>query len=128
MKIHKTLVGVVAALGGVFALGAAPMAQPADVTARTTGASAAVAPPPLTKADADVWLDGFMPFALASGDVAGAVVVVVKDGAILTERGFGYADVAKRLPVDPQNTLFRPGSASKLFTWTAVMQQVQAGK
>jgi CubicO group peptidase (beta-lactamase class C family) len=30
--------------------------------------------------------------------------------------------------VDPQLTLFRPGSVSKLFTWTAVMQQVQAGK
>ncbi|WP_422056624.1 serine hydrolase domain-containing protein [Sphingomonas sp.] len=82
----------------------------------------------LTKSDVDTWLDGYMPYALARGDIAGAVVVVVKDGAVVTQRGFGYSDVAKRTPVDPATTLFRPGSTSKLFTWTAVMQQVEAGK
>ena len=92
------------------------------------------APPPLapsatlTKQDVDSWLDGFVPFALKRGDLAGAVIVVVKDGQVLTQRGFGYADAAKRTPVDPARTLFRPGSVSKLFTWTAVMQQVEAGK
>lgn len=82
----------------------------------------------LTKTDVDAWLDGYMPYALARGDIAGAVVVVVKDGQVLTQRGFGYSDVAARKPVDPETTLFRPGSTSKLFTWTAVMQQVEAGK
>ncbi|HEY0595014.1 serine hydrolase domain-containing protein [Sphingopyxis sp.] len=82
----------------------------------------------LTKQDVDSWLDGFVPFALKRGDLAGAVIVVVKDGQVLTQRGFGYADAAKRTPVDPARTLFRPGSVSKLFTWTAVMQQVEAGK
>lgn len=84
--------------------------------------------PPLTQADLATWLDGYMPYALASGDIAGGVVVVVKDGQVLLERGYGYADVEKRLPVDPQRTLFRLGSISKLFTWTAVMQQVEQGK
>lgn len=84
--------------------------------------------PRLTQADVDTWLDGFMPYALYQGDIAGAVVVVVKDGEVLTQRGFGYADVAKRVPVDPETTLFRPGSVSKLFTWTAVMQLVEQGK
>ncbi len=82
----------------------------------------------LTAPDVDAWLDGFMPYALATGDIAGAVIVVVKDGKILTKRGFGYSDVKARKGVDPETTLFRPGSISKLFTWTAVMQQVQAGK
>ena len=82
----------------------------------------------LAKADVDAWLDGFMPYALKSGGIPGAVVVVVKDGQPLTMRGFGYSDVKARKPVDPENTLFRPGSVSKLLTWTAVMQQVQAGK
>jgi CubicO group peptidase (beta-lactamase class C family) len=86
------------------------------------------APAALTKADLDTWLDGFMPYALQTGDIAGAVVVVVKDGTILTQRGFGYSDVEKQTPVDPANTLFRPGSVSKLFTWTAVMQLVEQGK
>lgn len=57
-----------------------------------------------------------------------AVVVVVKDGQVLTQRGFGFADVASRRRVDPETTLFRQASVSKLITWTAVMQQVEAGK
>jgi len=82
----------------------------------------------LTAEDANAWLDGYLPYALHTGDIAGAVVAIVKDGKVLTERGYGYADVAKRTPVDPKRTLFRPGSVSKLFTWTAVMQQVEQGK
>ncbi len=83
---------------------------------------------PLTKDDVEAWLDGLMPYALQRGDVAGAVVVVVKDGQVLLAKGYGYADVAARKPVDPEHTLFRPGSVSKLFTWTAVMQLVEQGK
>ena len=60
-------------------------------------------------------------------NIAGAVVLVVKDGKVLYSKGYGYADVEKKTPVTP-DTLFRPGSVSKLFTWTAVMQQVQPGK
>jgi len=82
----------------------------------------------LSQADVDAWLDGFMPYALKAGGIPGAVVVVVKDGQPLTMRGFGYSDLKTQKPVDPDLTLFRPGSVSKLFTWTAVMQQVQAGK
>src|SRR5690242_8153476 len=76
----------------------------------------------LTREDASAWLDGFMPYALQNGDVAGAVVVVVKDGQVLVEKGYGYSDLETRAPVDPEATLFRPGSVSKLFTWTALMQ------
>jgi len=102
-----------------------PLLQPARV------ASADTAPPfrtELTKQDADAWFDGFMPNALAQGDIAGGVVVVVKDGKILTQRGYGYADIAARRRVDPATTMFRVGSTSKLFTWTAVMQLVEQGK
>ena len=86
------------------------------------------AAPVLTRADAEAWLDGFLPYALAAGDIAGAVVVVVKDGEVLLQKGYGYANLAERTPVDPAETLFRPGSVSKLFTWTAVMQLVEQGK
>jgi CubicO group peptidase (beta-lactamase class C family) len=82
----------------------------------------------LTEADANTWLDGLMPYALSQADIAGAVVVIVKDGRVLTQRGYGYADIAERQHVDPVNTLFRAGSISKLFTWTAVMQLVEQGK
>jgi CubicO group peptidase (beta-lactamase class C family) len=103
---------------------ASPTPAPAEASAQPAPSAAAQ----LTKADVDTWLDGFMPYALQSGGIAGAVVVVVKDGQLLTERGFGYADIKTLRPVDPQKTLFRPGSVSKTFTWTAVMQQVEAGK
>ncbi len=96
--------------------------------AAPTATDASSAAPVLTREDVGAWLDGFMPYALANGDIAGAVVVVVKDGQVLVQKGYGYADLATRAPVVPDTTLFRPGSVSKLFTWTAVMQLVQAGK
>ena len=82
----------------------------------------------LTRVDVDAWLDGYLPYVLAQADIAGAVVVIVKDGQVLTQRGYGYADVAAHQRVDPATTMFRPGSISKLFTWTAVMQLVEQGK
>lgn len=78
--------------------------------------------------DLQSWLDGFMPYALAQGDIAGAIVTVVADGEILFSQGYGYADIETRTPIDPETTLFRPGSISKLVTWTAVMQLVEAGQ
>jgi|CZKS01.1.fsa_nt_gi CubicO group peptidase (beta-lactamase class C family) len=84
--------------------------------------------PTLTAADIESFLDGVMPLQLAREDIAGAVIAVVKDGKILFAKGYGYSDVAKRTPVSPEATLFRPGSISKLFTWTAVMQLVEQGK
>lgn len=106
-------------LAKVAAPSAAPGATPATLPAGTHE---------LSKTDVDAWLDGYMPYAIARGDIAGAVVVVVKDGQVLTQRGYGFSDIEKRKPVSPETTLFRPGSVSKLFTWTAVMQLVEQGK
>ena len=82
----------------------------------------------LSRADLEAFLDGFVPYALKNADIAGLTLVVVKDGQILLEQGYGYADVSTKRPVDPGLTLVRPGSTSKLFTWTAVMQLVEQGK
>ncbi|HEX3122836.1 MAG TPA: serine hydrolase domain-containing protein [Rhodanobacteraceae bacterium] len=105
-----------------------PPATPAESNTIAAKPAESQAAKPLTAEDVNAWLDGYMPYAMATGDVAGAVVAVVKDGQIVTERGFGYANVEKKAPVDPKLTLFRPGSTSKLFTWTAVMQLVEQGK
>ncbi|MEI9931289.1 MAG: serine hydrolase domain-containing protein [Rhizomicrobium sp.] len=83
---------------------------------------------PLTESDLSAWLDGFVPIAIGRGNIAGAVVVVVKDGRVLAEKGYGVSDVKTDKPVDPARTLFRPGSISKLFTWSAVMQLVEQKK
>ncbi len=82
----------------------------------------------MTTEDVSAFLDGIMPQQLAKDDIAGVVISIVKDGKVVFAKGYGYSDVAKRTPVSADNTLFRPGSISKLFTWTAVMQQVEQGK
>ncbi len=84
--------------------------------------------PSLQKADLGAWLDGFLPYALETADIPGAVVAVVKNGEVLIQRGYGVSDVEAGTPVDPDHTLFRPGSVSKLVTFTAVMQLKEAGK
>ena len=127
-------------LMGLLALPAGaqgPAPQPARSAAPAAAAApSAVAAAPTTAgqggalnpADLEAWLDGFMPYALQRGGIAGAVVVVVRGSGPVLQKGYGYADMASRKPVSPDATLFRPGSVSKLFTWTAVMQQVELGR
>jgi len=93
----------------------------------------AVAPTPspqpeLSKADFETFLDALIPSQLRNRNIAGAVVSVVKDGQLLFQKGYGYADFEAKKPVLADQTLFRPGSISKLFTATAVMQLVEQGK
>ena len=122
----------------LVACASAVLLQPSAARAATAAAAPAAAPVapaapgpsghPLDRADLETWLDGMVPYALKAGDLAGAVVVVVKDGTVLLEKGYGYADVSKKLRMDPEQTMVRIGSTSKLFTWTAVMQLVEKGQ
>ncbi|HZU27146.1 MAG TPA: serine hydrolase domain-containing protein [Bryobacteraceae bacterium] len=82
----------------------------------------------LTREDLTAFFDGMFPIQLDRSDIAGAVVVVVRQNDVLLEKGYGYADVAKKIRVDPAVTGFRPGSISKLFTWISVMQLKEQGK
>jgi CubicO group peptidase (beta-lactamase class C family) len=92
----------------------------------------AIQPPSATRgprdpAEVEAFMDGLMAAWMRDKHVAGVTVSVVRDGQILLAKGYGYADVAKRKPVDPERTLFRIGSVSKLFTWTGVMQLHERG-
>jgi CubicO group peptidase (beta-lactamase class C family) len=95
-------------------------ASPVDALVSTT--------PELNRSDLETWLDGFLPNALQQADIAGAVVLVVKDGSVLLEKGYGNADLARKIQMDPKRTVLGVGSVSKLFTWTAVMQLHEEGK
>jgi len=119
----RWLVASAVTAGTVLAQGPALKAP-----ATPPGAPPAVGAHALTAPDLDAFLDGLVPLQIERADVAGAVIAVVKDGKILFAKGYGYADVAHKRPIVPESTLFRPGSISKLFTWTAVMQQVEQGK
>jgi CubicO group peptidase (beta-lactamase class C family) len=103
-------------------------AKPAEDSKAPAAAEAATKGHELTAVDLEAFLDGFVPEQIEHADIAGTVIAVVKDGKLLFAKGYGYADAAKKIPVSPETTLFRPGSISKLFTWTAVLQQVEQGK
>jgi CubicO group peptidase (beta-lactamase class C family) len=107
----------------------APVAKPsAQLPPAQTPQAAAPETHDLTPDDVSAFLDGYMPSQLLQQDIAGAVVIIVKDGKVFFSRGYGYSDVATKKPVSVDDTLFRPGSVSKLFTCTAVMQLVEQGK
>ena len=103
----------------------APAPPPAKVPVVAPQSSPA---PELTKADFETFLDALIPSQLRNRNIAGAVVSAVKDGQVLFQKGYGYADVENKKSILPGETLFRPGSISKLFTATAVMQLVEQGK
>ncbi|HEX3431880.1 MAG TPA: serine hydrolase [Rhizomicrobium sp.] len=127
---------VFVALGTSAAPAAQPSTGPAPIPQTRTPATAnEVAPPPpqpgthtLGANDLRTFFDGMIPYAIHRDDIAGGTVAVVKDGHILFAQGYGYADLKTHKPVIADQTMFRPGSVSKLFTWTAVMQQVEQGK
>ena len=48
--------------------------------------------------------------------IPGASVTVTKQGKIIWQGGYGYADISKKTPVDPQKTIFRIASMSKAIT------------
>jgi CubicO group peptidase (beta-lactamase class C family) len=65
--------------------------------------------------------------ALRSKDAPGAAVVVVQDGKIVFERGYGVRDISGKQAIDSR-TNFRLASVSKQFTAMAIMLLVHDGK
>ena len=59
--------------------------------------------------------------------IAGAVVVLVKDGDVLFSRGYGYANIATGRPMTT-DTLVRIGSSTKTLTAIGAMQLVESGR
>jgi CubicO group peptidase (beta-lactamase class C family) len=91
----------------------------------TASASAAG---PGDPAELEAFLDGFFASSMERYRVPGLVFVMVKEGEVFLAKGYGYADLATGRRVDPEATLFRVASVSKLFTGTAIMQLVEQGK
>ena len=118
-------IGIVAFIVGSLVFAQTPeLAPSSEQTNKNSNAPARE----MTADDAGAFLDGIIPQQLERENIGGATVSVVKDGKLLFAKGYGYSDVATKAPVSPEKTLFRPGSVSKLFTWTAVMQMHEQGK
>lgn len=115
--VRAAIVFLSMCLGLAAAHAAEPPAPPAGAPAR----------PALDPADIEAFLDGLVPLQIEANDIAGATIAIVKDGKVLFAKGYGFADMETRTPVTPE-TMFRVGSITKVFTWTAVMQLVEQGK
>ena len=60
-------------------------------------------------------------------NIPGAVFVLVNDEGLIFSKGYGYSNIETKTKVNPDNTLFRVGSISKLITATAIMQLYEQG-
>jgi len=87
-----------------------------------------VSPTLIPRVNMEAFLDDLLGKEMEEYHIPGAAVSVVKDGKLFFAKGYGYADIEKGIPVDPEQTIFSVGSISKTFTWTAVMQLVEQGK
>jgi len=116
---------------------ARPASAPRPSTAAETPAPAPVRHPsgarlaagqPVDPAQLEAFVDGWVADAMAREHIAGTSVAVVQNGQVVLKKGYGFADLQRRRPVDPDKTLFRIGSISKTFTWILLMKEVEAGR
>ncbi len=75
----------------------------------------------------EAFVDGVVAAHRRAAGTPGVAVSVVKDGRVLFAKGYGLADAPANRPADGDATLFRIGSISKTFTWTAVMMLADRG-
>jgi len=109
------------------------MAPKPAIDGLPTGEKPSSTTPPTTshtleREDLEAFFDGIIPLQLERSDIAGATVLVMKGSKDLLRKGYGFSDVSKKKPVDPETTMFRLASISKLFTWISVMQLAEQGK
>lgn len=130
MKNARYRQKIIALLAGLLLVSTvSPSVTPAEALSKEASPSASKSQGSMNAQDVEAFADEF--FArqdIKALGVPGATFVVVKDGKVLLQKGYGYADVEKKIPVDPEKTLFRIASVSKVFTAAAVMQLVEQGK
>lgn len=107
-----------------IAAAAAPaVAQPAPVAPPAPSAAT-----PLPAPQLEAFVDGVVRRAMSRDHIAGVTISVVQNGQVVMKKGYGFANLGQRKPVDPDKTLFRVASISKTFTWIALMNEIEAGR
>lgn len=72
------------------------------------------------------FFDSYLTEQMQTHHIPGAVVSVVKDGAVVFAKGYGYADIEKQTLFD-ENTLLTVASLGKAFTAVGVLQLSERG-
>lgn len=122
--------------------GAAPFGADVDASVRAADGldEEAAGPPAIATDEPEVGLDSELRIGLSGyvdgliaalrreHSVAAVSVAIVKDNQLLMASGYGMADLAQNRAVRAEETLFRIGSVSKTFVWTAVMMLAERGQ
>ena len=74
------------------------------------------------------WADQFFQTNMAASHVSGAVVVVVDHGRVIVLKGYGVTTPVGGHPIDPDTTLFRLGSITKVLTAITATQLIEEGR
>ena len=101
----------------VGALGAALVTRPGYAS------PAAAEPAGLSEAA----VDGIVQAAMAERHIPGAWLVVMHKGRVLVRKAYGLSHIELAAPARPEH-LYGSGSTGKMFTATAIMQLVAAGR
>jgi len=82
---------------------------------------------PTDPLELEAFLDAYFAEQMSALHVPGATFVLVKDGDIFFAKGYGYADLGKQIPYDPDKTVFWAASIAKLFSVVGVLQLYEQG-
>ena len=124
---HRSIV-LVLLLALTLLVGAPAAAQGGVAAGEAMSVALNQAQGPTDAAEMEAFMDELFARHMDENHIAGAAVAVVKDGQLFFAKGYGYADLENQIPVDAETTMFKIGSLTKLFTWTAVMQLAEQGK
>lgn len=83
---------------------------------------------PISSGDFAGFIDGVIAREMATGQIPGAAFAFVRGGRVVHLKGYGRAKIERDRPVDPERTLFRIGSISKVFTALALVQLADRGR
>ncbi len=104
-----------------------PTIEVPTIEVSTIDAPPVEAPPAADTSRLEAFVDGVVQTQIREHGLPAITLAVVREDRLDLARGWGLADIAEGLPVDPDQTRFRIGSISKTFTWTAVMLLVERG-
>jgi CubicO group peptidase (beta-lactamase class C family) len=106
---------------------AALLAAPAGLAAQAPAAAAAPARPAAFAPDRLARIDRFMQQYVDSGQIGGAVGLVLRDGRVVYQHAVGWSDreSGRRMTTD---ALFRIASQSKALTSVVILSLVEEGK
>jgi CubicO group peptidase (beta-lactamase class C family) len=96
------------------------------IVARAVAQSAPV-PPALDARDVESWVDAQVGPALKGSGVPGALVVIVRGDRVILSKGYGFADVERRIPMSADRTLVDIASIGKSMTAVIASQLIDEG-